>query len=109
MRDSRQALSEISAQEEFARWARQQRQVDKLQAEHDRLIGERQRSLLAKTVGVALLLRIVLYVVVFWLVSIRYGRVGVACGIDSILGPLLKLLSLPHAPAGNTIYCHCHE
>ena len=54
--------------------------------------------------GVALLLRIVLYAVIFWLVNIRYVRVGIACGINSIFGPLLKLLSLPYAPAGNILY-----
>lgn len=33
---ARKALSEISAQDEFAKWAKQQRVVDKLQAEVDK-------------------------------------------------------------------------
>jgi hypothetical protein len=37
LRTARHALSEISAQDEFAKWARQQRTVDKLQGEFDKL------------------------------------------------------------------------
>ena len=37
LKKARAVLSEVSAQEEFARWARQQRTVDKLQAEYERL------------------------------------------------------------------------
>lgn len=102
LKEARQALAEISAQDEFAKWARQQRLVDKLQADYDRQSGERQRALLAKTMGLALLLRVLLYAVIFWVVSIKYLRVGMACRLSPIMGPLVKLLSLPYGPTGMT-------
>ena len=37
LRAARQTLSTISAQDEFAKWARQQRVIDKLQGEFDKL------------------------------------------------------------------------
>jgi hypothetical protein len=46
LRAARHTLSEISAQDEFAKWARQQRTVDKLQGEFDRISKKRRMIVL---------------------------------------------------------------
>lgn len=107
LREARKNLSEISAQEEFAKWARQQRVMDKLQAEHDKLSGERQRALLAKTVGLSLFLRVLTYALLFWILSIKLTRVGVFCQKEELFGPLAGLLALPKSQYGKLTARKC--
>jgi len=105
LRTARKTLSSISAQDEFAKWARQQRQVDKLQQQFDKINGERQRNLLAKTVGLGLALRVMLYGCTFWLTSYKMMGVGMFCLRDGLFGPLSFILSLPKAPSGILANC----
>lgn len=100
LREARRLLSEISAQDEFAKWARQQRTVDRVQAQHDRLTGERQRSLLAKSVGLSLALRVLFYGGMFYYLNVRLLGANVACYGSSLLGPLAPVLAMPRCPTG---------
>lgn len=100
LREARRLLSEISAQDEFANWARQQRTVDRLQAQHDRLAGERQRALLAKSVGLSLALRIILYGGLFYYLNVRLLGARIACYSRDLLGPLASVLAMPRCPVG---------
>ena len=98
--NARKTLSSISAQDEFAKWARQQRKIDKLQADYEKLDNHRQRLLFAKSLGLSIFLRILSYVILFWILQIKFSKVGLLCNMADLLGPLAKLTSFPHAPAG---------
>lgn len=63
----RAELAGVSAQDEFARWARLQRRVDAAQAEFDRTAGERGRSRLSRGMRCSLLVRMVYYAIMIWL------------------------------------------
>lgn len=100
LREARRLLSEISAQDEFAKWARQQRTVDRLQAQHDQLAGERQRALLAKSMGLSLTLRLLLYGGLFYYLNVRLLGSPIACYGSELLGPLASVLAIPRCSAG---------
>ena len=100
LREARRLLSEISAQDEFAKWARQQRIVDRLQAQHDRVTGERQRGLLAKSMGLSLTLRVILYGGMFYYLNLRLLGASIACYGSGLLGPLAPVLAIPKCPIG---------
>lgn len=97
---ARREASEISAQDEFARWARQQRKLEQLQTSFDRLCGKRQRAVAAGQMGVSLALRVVFYLATFWRFGLRAPNVSVLDAGDTF-GPLGRLLALPNLSPGS--------
>lgn len=59
--DLRSQISGVSAQDEFAKWARLQRKIDTLQQEWDKMGGERSRQQIANKMKCSLLVRALYY------------------------------------------------
>ncbi len=97
---AKQTLASISAQDEFARWARQQRTVDRLQGDFDKLHGQRQQELLTRSLGLSLFLRAGLYIYMFWLLSWKFLGARIACFGSELFGPMGYILSIPRCPQG---------
>lgn len=58
LNEMRTSIATISAQDEFARWARLQRKIDSAQAEYDKLSSERSRHQLASKMKCSLIVRL---------------------------------------------------
>jgi hypothetical protein len=112
LRTARKMLSGISAQDEFAKWARQQRVVDKLQAEFDKLSiqvtlktftlidGERQRAIMAKQMGMSITLRVLLYSGCSWWVFYQNSKTSMMSIPTDLFGPFSRVLSFPQLETG---------
>jgi hypothetical protein len=72
LQQMRSELSSISAQDEFAKWARLQRRIDAAQADYDKESGERGRRQMGNKLKCSLVLRVVYYVALAWV----YWRMG---------------------------------
>ncbi len=64
------------------------------------LDGQRQRTLLAKQMGLALVLRVLLGVATFWWLGWRIRSVPVAHISTDMFGPVAWLMALPRLPQG---------
>lgn len=100
LRKTKQEIAQISAQDEFAKWARLQRRIDKLQAEGDAAKGSSKRLEMGLVFVGGLVLRAVVYVLVLWRVMFAGRGVGVMVLPKPIVGALYAVISLPNAPAG---------
>ncbi len=94
LRAARARLAEISAQDEFARWARQRREVDAAQAAWETEDGRTRASRAAKESGLAIVLRIVMWLkAVWWLWAHR--KLPALPLPDAVFGPVSRILSFP--------------
>ncbi len=113
---TRQDLSGISAQDEFAKWARLQRKVDKMQEDFDKLRtlllisvmtnltidASRKRTAMAVEFGLAIVVRVLLYVGLFWY-GVWKGRLVEIEDLTvptEFFGPLSYYLALPYCEEG---------
>jgi len=111
LRKARRDLARISAQDDFAKWARQQRLIDRLQADYDQLSkiyfdladeleGERRTSVMKRQFLTSLIVRIVTYVATMWVLIWRMAGVSVLTMPSDLLGPFGKILCLPKLAHG---------
>lgn len=103
LRQAKQLLDRISAQEEFAKWARQKRLVDRLTSEFDSKNSERSRKHTVVTSFLSIALRVLVFLGAF-AVLFHFFDITILKLPDSIshaLKPVLPLLSFPHSQNGN--------
>ncbi|KAI3638939.1 hypothetical protein MIR68_003437 [Amoeboaphelidium protococcarum] len=97
----REQLKSISAMDEFAKWARLKRQVDKLSAEYDQLMSSDAMSKTAFTVKVSLALRVLVYIA-YALLTFFHFRSPMAYLPSEWTGDYIsRVLSLPVAPSNS--------
>lgn len=115
--NARKELRSISAQDQFAKWARQQRRVDQLQNEFDklskasslhplnhfRLDGQRQLAIITKKFAVSMILRVITYAFGMWWLVYRNGGISLLNIPKEVFGPFAYFLAIPRLPTGNSL------
>ncbi|TPX45237.1 hypothetical protein SeLEV6574_g03986 [Synchytrium endobioticum] len=101
----RHDLTNTSAQDEFARWAKLKRSLDKSVAEFETLSKEQSFSRTVFETQVSWCLRIFMWIAQFILMSMyRYEPIFYIP--EGWLGPFTFLLAFPFAPKGSvSVYC----
>jgi tail-anchored protein insertion receptor len=101
LRQARLALSSISAQDEFAKWAKQRRLVDRLTGEFDSTNSKRNMSHGMAVFVLTWSFKIVTYLVLLF-INMKYVNESVMpVPKDVIVNDLaIKILAFPYSPIG---------
>ena len=95
----RREMNGVSAMDEFAKWARLKRQLDKHAADYERLLSAQTIGKAAFEVKMQLAVRVIAYVGYAWLLYRHYND-AVFHLPEEWAGGLGSLLRLPSAPVG---------
>ena len=103
LRQAKQLLDRISAQEEFAKWARQKRLVDRLTSEFDSANSERSRKHAIVTSFLSIALRVLVFLGAFAVLFHFFDTtvLQLSNSVSQALKPVLPLFSFPHSQNGN--------
>ncbi|KAJ3019416.1 UNVERIFIED_CONTAM: GET complex subunit get1 [Siphonaria sp. JEL0065] len=98
--DAKKAMNSISAQDEFAKWAKERRRHDKLETEYANLVKAQgsDKSSFERTVSWGVWIGV-------WVLHIGiilvYRKTPMFYVPTSFVGPFSRMLSMPFAPAGS--------